>query len=80
MLQNGNLERDARSLSWLMVGQLVAVTICDGYEPRFREDYDESDTTNTETEFQTTTTEDDTDNEELRFLQNRRNSTSRAIN
>ena len=51
VLQNGNLERDARSLSWLMVGQLVAVTICDGYEPRFREDYDESDTTNTETEF-----------------------------
>lgn len=54
-----------RAISWLMVGQLVQVTICDGYETRFTADADTSDT-NTETDltdFQATTTEDDTDAE-----------------
>ena len=48
------MERESRAVGWLMVGQLVAVTICDGREARFAP---ENSDTNTETE--AFTTEDD---------------------
>ena len=55
MLQN--MERDARAMGWLMVGQLIQVTICNGYEQKFIDT--QSDTSTATENF--TTTEDDTD-------------------
>jgi len=50
------MERDARAMGWLMVGQLVSVTICDGREATFLDNYSD---TNTETEHLTTTEDED---------------------
>ena len=50
------MERDLRAMGWLMVGQLVSVTICDGWEPSFSDNSD----TNTETD-NMNTTEDEED-------------------
>ena len=61
-----NIERDARAMGWLMVGQLIKVTIYDGHEAQFKmlQMMEAASDTNTETE-NPTTTEDDTDEPEV---------------
>ena len=66
MLQN--MERDARAMGWLMTGQLIQVTICDGYEQKF---LDTQSDTSTATENFTTTEDDVSDYSDYQPMYNR---------